>query len=101
MRSKGRLLPPIPQADGQKRARTITAEAQRKATVIEAQAYEEAQKIRGEGMPKPCGFTPRLTTPTPSSTAWETLKTYNSVIDEDTTIIIDSASPFAKYLFGE
>ncbi|NLW02762.1 MAG: protease modulator HflC [Clostridiaceae bacterium] len=102
MRSERQAVATQYRADGQKRARTITAEAQRKATVIEAQAYEEAQKIRGEGDAEALRiYAEAYNTDPEFYSFWETLKTYNSVIDEDTTIIIDSASPFAKYLFGE
>lgn len=31
---------------------------------------------------------------------YRTLQTYRNVLDDNTKIIIDSNSPFAKYLFG-
>lgn len=102
MRSERQAVATQYRADGQKRARTITAEAQRKATIIEAQAYEEAQRIKGEGDAEALRIYAEAYNIDPEFYAfWETLKTYSSVIDEDTTIIIDSDSPFAKYLFGE
>ncbi|HOQ76411.1 MAG TPA: protease modulator HflC [Thermoclostridium sp.] len=102
MRSERQAVATQYRADGQKRARTITAEAQRKATVIEAQAYEEAQKIRGEGDAEALRIYAEAYNIDPEFYSfWETLKAYSSVIDEDTTIIIDSGSPFARYLFGE
>jgi len=102
MRSERQAVATQYRADGQKQARTITAEAQRKATVIEAQAYEQAQKIRGEGDAEALQiYAEAYNTDPEFFSFWETLKTYSSVIDEDTTIIIDSDSPFAEYLFGE
>lgn len=102
MRSERQAVATQYRADGQKKARTITAEAQRKATIIEAEAYEKAQKARGEGDAEALRiYAEAYNTDPEFYKFWETLKTYSSVIDEDTTIIIDSDSPFAQYLFGE
>lgn len=102
MRSERQAVATKYRADGQKQARTITAEAHKQATIIEAQAYEEAQKIRGEGDAEALRiYAEAYNTDPEFYRFWETLKTYSQVIDEDTTIIIDSESPFAQYLFGE
>ena len=102
MRSERQAVATQYRADGQKQARTIKAEAQKNATVIEAQAYEEAQKIKGEGDAEALRIYADAYNVDPEFYEfWKTLQTYLAVINPNTTIIIDSDSPFAKYLFGK
>ena len=102
MRSERQAVATQYRADGQKQARTIKAEAQKNATVIEAQAYEQAQKIKGEGDAEALRIYADAYNVDPEFYEfWKTLQTYLAVINPNTTIIIDSDSPFAKYLFGK
>lgn len=101
MKSERQAVATQYRADGDKQARTIKAEAQKKATVIEAQAYEEAQKTMGEGDAEALKIYADAYNVDPEFYEfWKTLQTYIAVINPNTTIIIDSSSPFAKYLFG-
>lgn len=102
MKSERQAVATQYRADGEKQARTIKAEAQKNATVIEAKAYEEAQKTMGEGDAQALQIYADAYNVDPEFYEfWKTLQTYKAVINPDTTIIIDSASPFAKYLFGK
>ncbi|NMA66803.1 MAG: protease modulator HflC [Clostridiaceae bacterium] len=102
MRSERQAVATEYRAVGEKQARTIRSEAERNATIIEAQAYEEAQKLMGEGDAEALRIYAEAYNVDPEFYEfWKTLQTYKSVIDDDTTIIISSDSPFAKYIFGK
>jgi membrane protease subunit HflC len=102
MRSERQAVATQYRADGEKQARTIKSAAQKNATVIEARAYEEAQRIMGEGDAEALKIYADAYNVDPGFYEfWMMLQTYKEIIDKDTTIIIDSESPFAKYLFGD
>lgn len=102
MRSERQAVASKYRADGQKEARTVRSEAQKNATVIEAQAYEEAQKTKGEGDAEALRIYAEAYNVDPEFYEfWKTLQTYKYVIDEDTTIVIDPDSAFAKFIYNK
>lgn len=102
MKSERQAVATEYRALGEKQARTIRAEAERQATIIEAQAYEEAQRIMGEGDAEALKIYAEAYNVDPEFYEfWKTLQTYESVIDEDTTIIITPDSDFAKFIYSK
>ena len=102
MRSERQAVATKYRADGQKQSRTILSEAQKNATVIEAQAYEQAQKLRGEGDAEAARIYAEAYNVDPEFYEfWKTLQTYSAVIGEDTTIIINPSSQFAKFIYSK
>lgn len=100
MRSERQAVATKYRADGQKKARTILAEAEKNATIIKAQAYEQAQKLMGEGDAAALQIYAEAYNVDPEFYEfWKTLQTYREVIDADTTIMISPDSQFAKYIY--
>lgn len=87
-------------SEGQEEAQKIRSEADKEATIIEAQAYEEAERIKGEGDAEALRIYAEAYNRDPEFYAfWRTLQAYKKTLKENTKIIIDSDSEFAKYLF--
>lgn len=86
---------------GQEEAQKIRSEADREATIIEARAYAEAEKIRGEGEAEALKIYARSYGQDPEFYEFfRSLQTYRATLKDNTTLVIDSDSDFAKFLFG-
>ncbi|NLC68591.1 MAG: protease modulator HflC [Clostridiaceae bacterium] len=87
-------------SEGQEEAQKIRSEADREATIIEAQAYEEAEKIRGEGDAEALRIYAEAYNRDPEFYAfWRTLQAYKKALKDNTIMIIDPDSEFARFLF--
>ena len=88
-------------SEGQEEAQKIRSNADREATIIEAQAYAEAEKIRGEGEADALRIYAEAYNQDPEFYEfYRTLQTYRKTLQNNTTLVIDSDSDFAKFLFG-
>ncbi len=88
-------------SEGQEEAQKIRSEADREATIIEAQAYAEAERIRGEGEAEALRIYAQAYGQDPEFYEFfRSLQAYRATLKDNTTIVIDSDSEFAKYLFG-
>lgn len=88
-------------SEGQEEAQKIRSNADREATIIEAQAYAEAEKIRGEGEAEALRIYAEAYNQDPEFYEfYRTLQTYRKTLQTNTTLVIDSDSDFAKFLFG-
>jgi len=88
-------------SEGQEEAQKIRSNADKQCTIIEAQAYEQAERIRGEGDAEALAIYAEAYNKDPEFYEfWRTLEAYKKTLSGNTTIVIDSDSPFAKYLFG-
>ena len=89
-------------SEGQEEAQKIRSEADKEATIIEANAYKEAEKIKGEGDAEAARIYAEAYNRDPEFYAfWRSLQAYKETLKENTTIVIDKDSEFAKYLYGE
>lgn len=89
-------------SEGQEEAQKIRSEADKEATVIEANAYKEAEKIKGEGDAEAARIYAEAYNKDPEFYAfWRSLQAYKKSLKDNTTIIIDKDSEFAKYLYGD
>jgi membrane protease subunit HflC len=87
-------------SEGQEEAQKIRSDADREATIIEAQAYEEAEKIKGEGDAEALKIYAEAYNRDPEFYSFfRTLQAYKKTLKDNTTIIIEPDSEFAKYLF--
>jgi len=88
-------------SEGQEEAQKIRSDADRQATIIEAQAYAEAERIRGEGEAEAMRIYAEVYNQDPEFYEFfRTLQTYRKTLGSNTTLVIDSDSDFAKFLFG-
>jgi len=88
-------------SEGQEEAQKIRSNADREATIIEAQAYAEAERIRGEGEAEALRIYAEAYNQDPEFYEfYRTLQTYRETLKNNTTLVIDSNSDFAKFLFG-
>lgn len=88
-------------SEGKEEAQKIRSAADREATIIEAKAYEEAEKIKGEGDAAALKIYADAYNKDPEFYSfWRTLQTYKTTLKNNSKIVIDSKSEFAKYLFG-
>lgn len=88
-------------SEGKEEAQKIRSEADKEARVLEAQAYAEAEKIKGEGDAEATRIYNEAYNKDPEFYEfYKTLQTYKTTLKDKTKIVIDSSSPFAKYLFG-
>lgn len=88
-------------SEGQEEAQKIRSDADRQATVIEAQAYAQAERIRGEGEAEALKIYAEVYNRDPEFYEFfRSLQTYREALKENTTLVIDSNSEFAKFLFG-
>lgn len=102
MRSERQAVAAEYRSEGMKEAQRIRSEAEKEATIIEARAYEQAEKLRGEGDAEAVRIYAEAYNEDPEFYSfWQTLQTYEDVIDGDTTIIISPDSDFAKYIYGK
>lgn len=86
---------------GQEEAQKIRSGADREATVIEAAAYAEAGKIRGEGEAEAASIYADAYGQDPEFYEFfRSLLTYRKTLKDNTMLVIDADSDFAKYLFG-
>ncbi|GAA0178661.1 hypothetical protein SH2C18_16750 [Clostridium sediminicola] len=89
-------------SEGKEEAQKIKSEANKEAKIIEAKAYAEAETIKGEGDAEATNIYNQAYNQDPDFYEfYRTLQTYKKTLKEKTKIIIDSGSPFAKYLFGQ
>jgi len=87
-------------SEGQEEAQKIRSEADKEATILEAKAYEEAEKVKGEGDAEALRIYAEAYNKDPEFYAfWRSLQAYKKTLKNNTKIIIDSDSEFAKYLF--
>lgn len=88
-------------SEGLEEAQKIRSNADKEATIIEAQAYAEAERIRGEGEAQALKIYADAYNRDPEFYRfYRTLEAYRETLGEQTTIVIDANSEFAKYLFG-
>ncbi|ABR49243.1 HflC protein [Alkaliphilus metalliredigens QYMF] len=88
-------------SEGAEEALMITSEADMEATILNAEAYEEAQTIRGEGDAEAIRIYAEAHNKDPEFYEfYRTLQAYTKTIDGQTKMVIDSNSPFAKYLLN-
>jgi modulator of FtsH protease HflC len=88
-------------SEGKEEAQKIRSTADREATILEAQAYEAAEKVKGEGDATALKIFADAYNKDPEFYSfWRTLQTYKVTLKDNTKIVIDSKSEFAKYLFG-
>ncbi|HOJ09901.1 MAG TPA: protease modulator HflC [Clostridiales bacterium] len=88
-------------SEGQEEAQKIRSEADKEATIIEAKAYEEAEKTKGEGDAEALRIYAEAYNKDPEFYAfWRSLQAYKKTLKDNTKIIIDSNSEFAKYLYN-
>ncbi len=88
-------------SEGEEEYQKIIAKAEKQATIIRADAYEKSQILRGEGDALAAEIYAGAYNKDPEFYEfYKTLTTYQKTLDEGTTIVIDSDSGFAKYLFG-
>ena len=88
-------------SEGQEEAQKIRSGADREATIIEAQAYTEAERIRGEGEAEATKVYAQTYNQDPEFYRFfRALLAYRASLKDNTTLVIDSNSEFAKFLFG-
>ncbi|SHH64744.1 protease modulator HflC [Clostridium grantii] len=89
-------------SEGKEEAQKIRSEADKEAKILEAKAYAEAETIKGEGDAEATHIYNLAYNQDPEFYEfYRTLQTYKKTLSSKTKIIIDSNSPFAKYLFGQ
>lgn len=89
-------------SEGLEEAQKIESNADKEATILEAKAYAEAENIKGEGDAEATRIYNETYNKDPEFYEfYKTLQTYKKTLNENTKIIIDSNSPFAKYLLGQ
>ncbi len=88
-------------AEGDEQYQIITAKADKEATILKAEAYAEAEKIKGEGDAEALEIYAEAYNKDPEFYQFiKTLNIYKEALGENTKIVIDSDSEFAKYLFN-
>ncbi len=88
-------------AEGDEQYQVITAKADKEAAILKAEAYAEAEKIKGEGDAEALEIYAAAYNKDPEFYQFvKTLNTYKQALGENTKIVIDSDSEFAKYLFN-
>lgn len=89
-------------SQGESEAKKITSAANKEASIIIAEAKLSAEKIRGAADAKATQIYNEAYSKDPEFYEfYRTLQTYKEVLKDNTKLVIDSDSPFAKYLFGE
>ncbi len=87
-------------AEGDEQYKVITANSDKEAEIIKAEAYAEAEKIRGEGDAEALKIYANAYNVDPEFYSfYKTLETYRKTLGNNTKLVIDSDSEFAKYLF--
>ena len=87
---------------GESEAKIITSTAEKEASILLADAKLSAEKIKGEADAKATKIYNEAYSKDPEFYEfYRTLQTYKTVLDDNTKMVIDSDSPFAKYLFGK
>ncbi len=87
-------------SEGLEQAQKNRSEADKIATIIEAEAYEKAEEIKGEGDAEAVKIYAEAFNKDPEFYQfYRTLLAYRATLKENTTIVIDPDSVFAKYLF--
>ena len=86
-------------AEGSEEAQKIRAATDRDKTVILAEAYKQAQKIRGEGEAVALDIYATAFSKDPSFYEFQkTLETYETIIDQKTTLVLPADSKLFKTL---
>lgn len=86
-------------SEGLESSQTLKSEADKEVTIIEAEAYRQSQELRGEGDASATKIYNDVYNQDPDFFEfYKTLDTYSKTINDKTTIVIDSNSPFAKYI---
>lgn len=89
-------------SEGQEEAQKIRSDAERQAAVIEAEAYAQAETIKGEGDAEAARIYAEAYNRDPAFYEfYRTLEAYKDAFKNNTKIVIDPDSEFAKYLFGK
>lgn len=87
-------------AEGDEQYKIITANSDKKAEIIKAEAYAKAEKIKGEGDAEALKIYARTYNVDPEFyDFYKSLETYKKTLGNNTKLVIDSNSEFAKYLF--
>ncbi len=87
-------------AEGDEQYAVIKANADKEASIIKTEAYAKAEKIKGEGNAEAAQIYADAYKLDPEFYAfYKTLQTYKLTLKDNTRIVIDSDSDFAKYLF--
>lgn len=101
MRTERQKMASKLRAEGEEKYKTITADSEKKAAIIKAEAYQEAEKIKGEGDAEAIRIYAEAYNKDPEFYSfYKSLETYKTTVKENTKLIIDSNSDFAKYLFN-
>ncbi len=87
-------------AEGDEQYKIITANSDKEAEIIKAEAYAKAEKIKGEGDASALKIYADAYNVDPEFYSfYKTLETYRKTLGNNTKLVIDSDSEFAKYLF--
>ncbi len=88
-------------SEGKEEAQRITSESDKEAMIIEADAYKQSQIVRGQGDAEATRIYNAAFNQDPDFYEfYRTLQAYKVTLKDKTKIVIDSKSPFAKYLYG-
>ena len=88
-------------SEGKEESQKIKSDADKQAKIIEAKAYSTAETIKGQGDASATKiYNEAYNQDSEFYEFYKTLQTYKTTLKDKTKIIIDSDSPFAKYLFG-
>jgi membrane protease subunit HflC len=89
-------------SEGQEEAQKIRSYAERQAAVIEAEAYASAEQTKGEGDAEAARIYAEAYNRDPEFYEfYRTLQAYKEALKDNTKIVIDPKSDFARYLFGK
>jgi len=99
MRSERKAIAKKYRAQGEKEAAVIRAKAEREKSEILSDAYRQAQIIRGEGDAEAARVYAAAFQKDPEFYRfWRTLQSYEKVLDQKTTLVLDENSKLFEYL---
>ena len=89
-------------SEGKEEAQKIKSDADKQAKILEAKAYATSEDIKGQGDAEATEIYNNAYNADPEFYEfYRTLQVYKKTLNDKTKLIIDSNSPFAKYLLGE
>ncbi len=87
-------------AEGDEQYKIITANSDKEAEILKAEAYAKAEEIKGQGDAEALKIYADAYNVDPEFYSfYKTLETYRKTLGNNTKLVIDSDSEFAKYLF--
>lgn len=87
-------------AEGEEQYKIITANSDKEAEIIKAEAYAKSEEIRGMGDAEALKiYADAYSVDAEFYSFYKTLETYRKTVGENTRLVIDGDSDFAKYLF--